>query len=187
MASQLNVRHGARIVVLLVAAFVLLWASVDARAQGKSNAPSQQTGTTTGNSSWDQAIAALKAQVDQQAAVIAQLQAALAAETSARENADTALQAGANNEAAARAGADTTLQSSINNETAARQAAYATWQSAMSAEAAARQQGDAASLAAAKQYADSVGGGTSELAAAKQYADSVVATEAAARQATDGT
>jgi len=35
MASQLNARHSARVVILLVAALLLHWASVDASEQGK--------------------------------------------------------------------------------------------------------------------------------------------------------
>src|ERR1051325_1194144 len=81
--------------------------------------------TTTGNSSWEQAIAVLQAQVDQQAQMIAQLQTALASEPSARQAAD-----------------------------AARQASDAALQNAINAEASARSQGDAATLAAAKQYPD---------------------------------
>src|SRR5262245_52098371 len=82
MASQISARHSARVVIFLVAAFLLAWASVDARAQGKGNAT---TTSTNGNSSWEQAIAALQAKVDQLTATIAQLQTALAAETTARQ------------------------------------------------------------------------------------------------------
>jgi hypothetical protein len=142
MASQLNARHNARVVIFLIAAFLLVWASIDARAQGKGNAT---TTSTSGNASWEQAISALQAKVDQLAATIAQLQTALAAETSARENGDAGLQSSLNTQAAAQTAAHSTLQSNIN------------------AQAAMRQQGDADTLLSAKQYADSISGGTSEL------------------------
>src|SRR6185369_4942 len=98
MASQLNARHNVRVVIFLIAALLLVWASVDARAQGKGNAT---TTSTNGNSSWEQAIAALQAKVDQLTATVAQLQTALAAETSARENGDAGLQSTVNTQAAA--------------------------------------------------------------------------------------
>jgi len=165
MASQLKARQSARVVIFLIAALVLMWASVDARAQGKGNAT---TTSTTGNSSWEQAIATLQAKVDQLAATIAQLQTALAAETSARENGDAGLQSSVNSEAAARQTADGTLQTNMNSQAAAQAAAHTTLQGNIDSQAAMRQQGDADTLVAAKQYADSVSGGTSELAAAKQ-------------------
>jgi hypothetical protein len=165
MASKLKARHSARVVIVLVTALLLLWASVDARAQGKNTSLT----SPNGNSSWEQAIAALQSKVDQMAATITALQTALAAETAARQSGDTTLETNVNSQAAAQAAAHTTLQGNIN------------------AQAAARQQGDADTLFAAKQYADSIVGGPSELAAAKQYADSVVQSEAAARQAADST
>src|SRR5580765_5204795 len=118
MASQLNARQRTRIVIFLVAALLLIWASVDARAQGKYSSNSSST-STTGNSSWEQAIAVLQAKVDQQAAAIAQLQAALATETTARQASDAALQNSVSNTAAASQAAHQTLQASINAETAA--------------------------------------------------------------------
>jgi hypothetical protein len=174
MASQLNARHHARVVILLVAAFLLMWASVDARAQGKGN--NANSTTITGNSSWEQAIAVLQAKVDQLAATIAQLQAALTTESTARQTGDTGLQSGITTEAAARAAADTTLQNNIN------------------AQAMARQQGDVDTLAAAKQYADGMSGSGAALTAeiaARLAADSTLQTninkEAAARTAADTT
>jgi len=98
MASQLNARHSARVVILLVATFLLMWASVDARAQGKGNANST---SSTGNSSWEQAIAVLQAKVDQLTATVAQLQTALTAEIAARQTGDGTLQTNINSEAAA--------------------------------------------------------------------------------------
>ena len=100
MASRLDLRHKALTVVVTIVA-ILVWGS-DVRAQGKKTANSN---TTTGNASWDQAISVLQAEIDQQAATIAQLQAALAGETTARQQ------------------ADTTLQNNVNSEVIARQAA----------------------------------------------------------------
>lgn len=189
MALQPRVRHKARTVIISTAAFAL-WASVDASAQGKNNvgqetAPHLSTNSTTSNSSWEQAIAILQAQVDQQAALIAQLQAALTSEAGSRQTADGALQNSIANETAARATADTGLQANMANETAAWRAADSSLLSTITAESAARQQGDAQTLLAAKQYADSVAGGDATLAAAKQYTDSVAATEGGARQTAD--
>src|SRR5215475_11613635 len=118
MASQLSARHSARVVILLVTAYLLMWASVDARAQGKGNAT---TTSTSGNSSWEQAISALQAKVDQLAATVGQLQTALAAETAARQTAEGTLQTNINSQAAAQAAAHSALQSNINTQASMRQ------------------------------------------------------------------
>lgn len=204
MASQLNARHSARVVVLVVAALLLLWASVDARAQGKNTTSS----STNGNASWEQAIAALQAKVDQQATTIAQLQTALASEAAARQqgDADTLFAAkqyadgiagGTSEFAAAKQYADAAVATAINGEAAARIAADNTLQATINAEAAARQQGDADTLLGAKQYADSLSGAAALAAeiAARQAADTTLqnninqgdaSTLAAAKLYTDG-
>src|SRR6476620_9379692 len=82
MASHLDLRRKALTVAVTIVA-ILVWGS-DVRAQTKKTANSN---TTTGNASWDQAISVLQAQIDQQAAAIAQLQAALGGETTARQQA----------------------------------------------------------------------------------------------------
>jgi hypothetical protein len=188
MASRLDLRHRALTVLTVVT--ILVWGS-DVRAQGKKTASSN---TTTGNASWDQAISVLQAQIDQQAAAIAQLQAALGGETTARQQADTTLQNNVTSEVIARQAADGSMQgglvgevaarkqgdldtlaaakqfydAAVANETAARQAADTALQTNLTNEAAARQQGDATTLAAAK-----------------QYTDTAVASEASVRQAGD--
>jgi len=150
--------------------------------------------TTTGNSSWEQAIAVLQAQVDQQAQIIAQLQTALASETSARQAADATLQASdaalqnaINAEAAARQQGDAATlaaakqypDAAIAIETAARQAADTTLQNNINNEVAARQAAGNAEATARQQ------GDADTLAAAKQYPDAAIAIETAARQAAD--
>ena len=47
MASQLNARYNARVVIVLVAALLLLWASVDTRAQGKNSTSSSPSGNSS--------------------------------------------------------------------------------------------------------------------------------------------
>jgi len=145
------------------------------RAQAKKATPSGST-TTTGNSSWDQAIAVLQAQVDQQAALIAQLQSALAGETTARQTTGTELQNAINSEVVAR-------QAAVSAEAAARQqgdAPVAALQGGLNAEVTARQQGDANTLAAAKQYTDAALGTETASHIALQ---NNINNEAAARQA----
>ena len=79
MPSQSGLRRLALRVLLSVLVIILFAPTVFAQ---KNKTVSSGT-TTTGNSSWEQAIAVLQAQVDQQAQTIAQLQTALASETSA--------------------------------------------------------------------------------------------------------
>ena len=97
MPSHPGVRRTALRVFLSL--LVVFLSAATLRAQGKKVTSSA---STTGNASWDQAIAALQAQVDLQAQTIAQLQAALAAETTARQFSATSLETAINNEAAAR-------------------------------------------------------------------------------------
>ena len=163
MASRLDLRHKALTVAVTVVA-ILVWGS-DVRAQAKKTASSN---TTTGNASWDQAISVLQAQIDQQAAAIAQLQAALGGETTARQQ------------------ADTTLQNNVTSEVIARQAADGSMQGGLVGEVAARKQGDLDTLAAAKQFYDTA---VATETAARQAADTALQTnlnnEAAARQQGD--
>src|SRR3954469_10355326 len=116
MPSHQRLRRTA--LTLFLSILVVFASGATVRAQGKKPTTSTSSTTTSGNASWDQAIAVLQAQVDQQAALIAQLQSALAGETTARQT------------------SGSELQNAISGEVAARQAA-------VSAEAVARQQGDA--------------------------------------------
>ena len=144
MASHLDLRRKALTVAVTIVA-ILVWGS-DVRAQAKKTASNN---TTTGNASWDQAISVLQAQIDQQAAAIAQLQAALGGETTARQQ------------------ADTTLQNNVNSEVIARQAADGSMQGGLVGEVAARKQGDLDTLAAAKLFYDTA---VASEAAARQTA-----------------
>ena len=83
MPSHLGLRRAALTACLSI--LVIFSSVMTVRAQGKKPTSSAST-TTTGNSSWDQAIAVLQAQVDQQAALIAQLQSALAGETTTTDD-----------------------------------------------------------------------------------------------------
>jgi hypothetical protein len=165
MASHLDLRRKAFTVAVTIVA-ILVWGS-DVGAQTKKT-PSPSTSTTSGNASWDQAISVLQAQIDQQAAAIAQLQAALGGETTARQQ------------------ADTTLQNNVNSEVIARQAADGSMQGGLVGEVAARKQGDLDTLAAAQQFYDTA---VASETAARQAADTALQTnlnnEAAARQQGD--
>ena len=173
MASHLDLRRKALTVTVTIVA-ILVWGS-DVRAQAKKTGSSN---TTTGNASWDQAISVLQAQIDQQAATIAQLQAALGGETTARQQ------------------ADTTLQNNVNSEVIARQAADGSMQGGLVGEVAARKQGDLDTLAAANHYTDTALasettarqlGDTATLTAANLYTDTAFSTEAGARSSGDTT
>jgi hypothetical protein len=173
MASHLDLRRKALTVTVTIVA-ILVWGS-DVRAQAKKTTSSN---TTTGNASWDQAISVLQAQIDQQAAAIAQLQAALGGETTARQQ------------------ADTTLQNNVNSEVIARQAADGSMQGGLVGEVAARKQGDLDTLAAANHYTDTALasettarqlGDTATLTAANLYTDTAFSTEAGARSSGDTT
>ena len=204
MASHLDLRRKALTVTVTIVA-ILVWGS-DVRAQAKKTASSN---TTTGNASWDQAISVLQAQIDQQAATIAQLQAALGGETTARQQADTTLQNNVNSEVIARQAADGSMQgglvgevaarkqgdldtlaaakqfydAAIASETAARQAADTALQTNLNNEAAARQQGDADTLTAANLYTDTA---FSNEAAARQSGDTTLQAHIDAIQLTGG-
>ena len=115
MPSQKQVRRSALIGV--VAILVVFLSAPTASAQ---------------NSSWDQAIAALKALVDQQSAMIAQLQSALASETAARQSATTTLQSSITT-------ASSTQNAALSAESTARQAGEDSMQGGLRGEAAARQ------------------------------------------------
>ena len=149
MPSVSGLRRVALRVLLSVVVIFLSAPTVFAQKDKNENRTSSGA-TTTGNSSWEQAIAVLQVQVDQQAQTIAQLQAALAGETTARQAADAALQNAINNEIAARQAADATLQNNINSEGGV------------------RQQGDINTLAAANAYTDTA---FSTEAAAREAAD----------------
>jgi hypothetical protein len=112
--------------VLLSVVVVFLFAPTVFAQKDKNEKKASSGASTTGNSSWEQAIAALQAQVDQQAQMIAQLQTALASEATARQQGDAATLA------------------------AAKQYPDA----AIAVEAAARQQGDVNTLASANAYTD---------------------------------
>lgn len=121
MPSQSAMRRVA-LRVLLSVVVVFLFAPTVFAQKDKNEKKASSGASTTGNSSWEQAIAVLQAQVDQQAQMIAQLQTALASEATARQQGDVNTLASANaytdtafsTEAAAREAADVTLQNNIN-------------------------------------------------------------------------
>ena len=163
MASHLDLRRKALTVAVTIVA-ILVWGS-DVRAQAKKpRAATRRPATRAGI----RPSPVLQAQIDQQAAAIAQLQAALGGETTARQQ------------------ADTTLQNNVNSEVIARQAADGSMQGGLVGEVAARKQGDLDTLAAAKQFYDTA---VASETAARQAADTALQTnltnEAAARQQGD--
>src|SRR5436853_209951 len=125
MPSYQRVRRSA--VIGLVAIFVVFLFAPSVRAQGSgrkstptimataSTSTTTSTTDTSGNSSWDQAIAAVRAIIDQQSSTIAQLQSALASETAGRQSATTTLQN-------AIASASATQAAALSAESTARQA-----------------------------------------------------------------
>jgi hypothetical protein len=178
-------------VTALQAADVTLQSNIDSEAATRASADTTlQSNIDTVAANLATEISATDAEVTALQAADVTLQSNIDAEETARQSADTTLQSNIDSEASTRAAADTTLQSNIDTvasdlaseisttdaeiaalqatdsaEASARAAADATLQSNIDTEEAARISGDAATLAAAKAYSDSLDHDTAQLEA----------------------